>query len=126
MNIIENIKEIRKEKGISHEAMAFNLGITQAAYTKIEKSDTKLSVDRLFKIAEILEVSVEKLLNLNAKSFHQEIHDNENVTAISHQQVENLHQDNHKLTQDLLTSKNEQIEILKEQILLLKEKSGNS
>ena len=35
--VINRIKEIRKEKGISHEAMAFDLGISQVAYSKIEK-----------------------------------------------------------------------------------------
>ena len=122
MDILENIKELRKEKGISHEAMAHNLGITQTAYSKIEKKETKLSVDRLFKIAEILEVSVEQILNLKAKSFHQEIHSNAQVTAISHQQVDNLYQDNHKLMKELLSSKDEQIKNLKEQISILKGK----
>lgn len=120
MNVIDNIKEIRKEKGISHDAMALNLGITQAAYSKIEKNETKLSVERLFKIAEILEVSVEKLLNLDSKSFHQNIHDNDQVTAISHQQVDNLYQDNHNLTQELLNAKNSLIEKQQEEINFLR------
>ena len=40
-DILENIKELRKEKGISHEAMAQKLGKTQTAYTKIQKKQTK-------------------------------------------------------------------------------------
>ena len=51
MDILSNIREIRKEKGISHEAMAVNLGIGQAAYTKLESKETKLKVDRVYKIA---------------------------------------------------------------------------
>lgn len=85
MEVIDRIKQIRIEKGISHEAMAYNLGISQTAYTKIEKNETKLTVDRLFKIAEILEVKVEDLLNTETKKYIQDIHDNETVTAISHQ-----------------------------------------
>uniref|UniRef100_UPI00404888C5 helix-turn-helix domain-containing protein n=1 Tax=Flavobacterium sp. TaxID=239 RepID=UPI00404888C5 len=54
-NVIEKIKDIRKEKGYSHEYMAHMLDISQVAYSKIEKQETKLSVERLFKIAEILE-----------------------------------------------------------------------
>jgi DNA-binding XRE family transcriptional regulator len=34
MDVIKNIKTIRMHKGISHEAMALNLGISQTAYTK--------------------------------------------------------------------------------------------
>jgi len=32
------------------------LDISQVAYSKIEKNETKLTVERLFKIAEILEL----------------------------------------------------------------------
>lgn len=113
MDIIENIKTIRKNKGISHEAMALNLGITQAAYTKLEHNETKLTVDRLYKIAEILEVKVEDLLQVEPKSFHQEIHNNKQVTAISHQQVENLYQENISTYEKLIQSKDEQIALLK-------------
>ena len=51
-NIIEKIKDIRKSKGYSHEYMAHKLEMSQPAYSKIEKNETVLSVDRLFKIAE--------------------------------------------------------------------------
>jgi transcriptional regulator with XRE-family HTH domain len=113
MDIINNIKTVRKNKGISHEAMAFNLGITQAAYTKLERSETKLTVDMLYKIAEILEVKIEDLLQVEPKSFHQEIHNNKQVTAISHQQVENLYQSNLSTYEKLLTAKDKQIALLK-------------
>ena len=56
--VVEKIKDIRKNKGYSHEYMAHELDISQVAYSKIEKLETKLSVERLFKIAEILEVKV--------------------------------------------------------------------
>ena len=37
MDVIENIRSLRKHKGISHEAMAANLDISQTAYTKLER-----------------------------------------------------------------------------------------
>jgi len=114
MDIIENIRTIRKNKGISHEAMAANLGISQTAYTKLEMGETKLTVDRLYKIADILEIEVENLLNINPKSFHQEIYNNKSVTAISQQQFENLYQENKEIYEMLIKSKDEQIALLKE------------
>ena len=81
MEIIENIKKIRANKGISHEAMAANLGMSQAAYTKLERKETKLTVDRLYDIAKILEVKVEDLMNFKQGSFRQDIYNNETVTA---------------------------------------------
>lgn len=110
MDVLDNIKEIRKEKGISHEAMAVNLGISQTAYTKLENKETKLTVDRLYKIAEILEVKIEDLLKLQEnKVYNQDLKD----YSIGHQQVENLYQENKDVYEKLLQSKDEQIALLK-------------
>jgi transcriptional regulator with XRE-family HTH domain len=116
MDVIDNIRRIRKHKGFSHEAMAIDLGISQAAYTKIENGDTKLTVDRLQEIAEILEVTLGDLLELESQSFHQEIHNNESVTAISHQKVETLYQENREVYEKLIATKDEQIALLKEML----------
>jgi len=48
--------------------MANMLDISQAAYTKIERYQTKLPFDRMYKIAEILEVDVSDLLNIKIAS----------------------------------------------------------
>ena len=53
VNVINKIREFRKKKGYSHEYMAHELNMSQVAYSKIEKSETKLSVERLYRIAEI-------------------------------------------------------------------------
>lgn len=118
--VLEKIKKIRIEKGISHEAMAYNLGITQAAYTKIEKNETKLSVDRLYRIAEILEVEVSDLLGIEIqKVYKQEFNDN----AHNYQDFQNLYQENKEMYQELLKAKDEQIAMLKEMIKELKNKT---
>ena len=70
-NIIKRIKEIRKEKGISHDAMAFDLGISQVAYSKIEKNETKLTLERLYKIADILNTKIYDLLGLEINKIYQ-------------------------------------------------------
>ncbi|BAU51939.1 helix-turn-helix domain-containing protein [Mucilaginibacter gotjawali] len=56
-NIGEKIRLKRLEKRLSQENMAFDLDISQAAYSKIELGQTDLTVRRIFAIAEILEVS---------------------------------------------------------------------
>jgi len=116
MDVIENIRNIRKHKGYSHEAMAAGLEISQAAYTKIERRETKLTVDRLQKIAEILDVKLGDLLEVEPQSFHQEIHNNKSVTAISHQKVETLYAENREVYEKLLAAKDEQIALLKEML----------
>ncbi|WP_421751344.1 helix-turn-helix domain-containing protein [Croceimicrobium sp.] len=60
--ILKNIRQLRTNKGYSQEYMAFKLGISQSTYARIENCDLKLSLNRLFQIAEVLEIRVCKLL----------------------------------------------------------------
>lgn len=92
---------LRKNRSISHEAMATNLDLSQAAYSKIEKGETKLSIERIYKIAEILDSSVEELMGFQSK-YSQEIKDNEHFTVIAHQEVENLFQENKQISDKLI------------------------
>lgn len=64
MNTIEKIKRIRIEKGYTQEYMAEKLFIDTVNYGRIERGQSKLTIDRLFKIAEILNVKVEDLLKV--------------------------------------------------------------
>ena len=108
--IINKIREIRKDRGYSHEYMAHLLDISQVAYSKIEKNETKLTVERLFKIAEILEAKIEDILDIKAdKVYKQDIKDN----SIGHQEIQNMYQDNKEVYEKLIASKDEQIALLK-------------
>lgn len=91
--IIEKIKNIRRYKGFSHEYMAMQLNISQVAYSKIERLETKLSVERLFKIAEILEVSVWDILNIQHNNQYSQMI-KETLTFYLQQQTENLDKEN--------------------------------
>jgi transcriptional regulator with XRE-family HTH domain len=109
-NIIEKIQNIRKRKGYSHEYMALKLEMSQPAYSKIEKNETVLSVDRLFKIAEILETPIVDILDINPNTiYQQELHDN----SVGNQGFQNLYQDNKEYV--------EKIELLYEARLLDKD-----
>ena len=58
--MILNRKKIRKTREIkdySQEYVAEKLGISQTAYSKLENGQTNISVKRLIKLAEILEIS---------------------------------------------------------------------
>ena len=58
----EKIKEFRKKKGLNQGDVAEMLSISQSAYAKIENGHTSLDINRLFKLAEFLEVTVNDLL----------------------------------------------------------------
>jgi transcriptional regulator with XRE-family HTH domain len=101
--------------------MAYDLGISQVAYSKLEKNETKLNIDRLYKIAEILNTKISDLLGLEInKIYQQEFKDN----SKNYQEIQNIYQENKEIIEKLLLSKNEQINLLKEQILLLTQKTN--
>lgn len=64
MNIIgQRIKKLREEKGITQEAMALQLDVTQSNYGRLEKDDRRLNVVKLLKIVRILDVNINYLFN---------------------------------------------------------------
>lgn len=89
--VIKKIKEVRKQKGYSHEYIAHALDISQVAYSKLEKNETKLTVERLYNLAEILEVHVGDLLDI--KSTNQFNQTNKENTTGYLQQTANFYQD---------------------------------
>ena len=111
--IIEKIAQYRNRKGYTYENMADELELTTAAYRKIETGETKLSVERLFRISNILETPIDELLDLDKNHFIQNNYNNESIVS---QRIENFYQENKEITEKLLQAKDEQIVLLKEQL----------
>jgi transcriptional regulator with XRE-family HTH domain len=61
----EKIRTIRELKGIKQETLATLLGISQTAYSKIERNESDISLTRLSQIAEQLGVKEEDILTLD-------------------------------------------------------------
>lgn len=57
-----NIAYYRKLKNLTQEALAEAIDIDQTHLSKIERAAVGISLDNLFKIAEVLEIDVYKLL----------------------------------------------------------------
>jgi len=60
-----NIRKIRESKSYTQDYIAVKLAISQNAYSKIELGYTKITVERLFQIAQILDVDPIDLISLN-------------------------------------------------------------
>lgn len=60
-----NIRRTRESKNYTQDYIAVKLAISQNAYSKIELGYTKITVERLFQIAQILEVDPIDLLSLD-------------------------------------------------------------
>lgn len=98
--VIAKIKDLRIAKGYSHENMAHMLDISQVAYTKLERNQTKLTVERLFKIAEILDTPVGDLLDIQPNNqFNQT---NRETSTGYLQQIENFYQENKDQNQKIV------------------------
>lgn len=109
--ILDKIKDTRKKRGYSHDNMATELQISQAAYTKIEKGETKLTVERLYEIATILNVSIVDILDVNPNTiFNQDNKDN----AIG--QVVNQSKESKDAYEKLISSLKEEISFLREML----------
>lgn len=62
--IAHQIRKVREHKNLSQEYLASKIGISQNAYSKIELGYSKITLDRLFHIANLLEMDACDLVAL--------------------------------------------------------------
>jgi len=74
---IERITQYRKAKGLTQKQMADKLGIASVNYGKIENGKTELTLSRLTRIANVLDVNLITLLwpDYNDSKFNQRLVD---------------------------------------------------
>lgn len=111
----QRIKMFRETRNYTQEHMAEVLKISQRAYSSIENGQTQLTVERLFEIAEALQVNIGDIIGSeNQYTYHNNF--NNNATQNKGNLVFN--QDNFKeqrqLYERLLKSKDEEIQFLKD------------
>lgn len=61
----ENIRKIRRAKDYTQEYMAFEMGISQKAYSDIENSKVKINLDILTKISTVLSISPSDICSIS-------------------------------------------------------------
>lgn len=67
MNIAENIKNIREEKSLKQIEVANHIGVDKSAYSKIEKGIRAVSVEELYKMAQLFNSTTDDILNYDGK-----------------------------------------------------------
>lgn|SRR5690554_1065981 len=118
-NYIQNIKKIREDKGLSQEYMAMKLGISQSTYTKVERGEVNLYVDRLLKIIKIFDVGLAKIFDEDKQNmFTVNSYDSSSNTNL--QVVENMYNDNKDVVNKLQNVFEEENKHLKEEIAFLR------
>ena len=121
MNIGENIKNLRELKNYSQSAMAKMLEVSQKTYSNIEMSGNKITVELIEKIAKILNVSFNKVLELNAEAILNNTNQTGGISQLNAApSTNNLGEKNFEIYEKLILEKDEVITSLKEMITLLK------
>lgn len=59
----DNLKTIRKGKGLSQKQVALKLGVVESCYANWEQGRTEPSISMLRKLCEIFFVSIDELIN---------------------------------------------------------------
>lgn len=117
VEVRDRIRKIRQLREYSQEYMGEQLGITQKGYSAIETGEAPLTLERLEKIAEILEIEIPKLLSFDEK-----------MLFYNYQHSNNTFYGNNSAGSALVKQLQEEVTFLKEQIKKLHEiidKLGN-
>jgi transcriptional regulator with XRE-family HTH domain len=70
--IISNIKKLRELKGISRLTIAKKMNMSVSGYSKIERGEIELTVNKFSKIAEIIDHSVYEIMGFDSNNIQIE------------------------------------------------------
>lgn len=63
----QNIRKIRRDRDLTQEYMAFEMGISQKAYSDIENSKVKINLEILTKVSSILDIKPSDICSISHK-----------------------------------------------------------
>jgi transcriptional regulator with XRE-family HTH domain len=117
MGAIHNkIKMLRSQNGLTQQEMADKMNMHLKTWQKIENGVTKLDIDRLKQIAEVLETTIEDLINVEEGVYINEIKNNDvgfNNSTITIQHKSEIES---QLYERLLTEKDLKIQNMEKEI----------
>lgn len=73
MTLNHKIRQLRLNKNLTQLYVAEELGIDAANYSRLERGETHVTVERIIKIAEIFEVDLSDLLVINKEKTHTKL-----------------------------------------------------
>jgi len=110
---------VRESRGYSQEYIASKLGLDQSSYSRLESNQTRLDVDTLTKLADVLGVPASELLTSEPAVVN--FAPNQGTQGIGH--IENFYSFQKDLVEKVINSKDQEIASLKEVITdLVKDK----
>jgi len=91
----QNIRKIRRDRDLTQEYMAFEMGISQKAYSDIENSKVKINLEILTKVSNILDIKPSEICSISHKCGTNDYEDKYNEL------IEYMKQNNIALPKDL-------------------------
>ena len=122
--LANRIRKARELADITQAGMAKELGISQQQYSALEKGETKLSKERLEKIAEILGTTPEKIVEFDEKVFFGNVEGN-NFHDNSVGNVNHIHENHTKEIKEIYEARIADLKQENERLHTLLEKSLN-
>ena len=92
--IVENIKKFRELKNLTRDEIASKLEMSLSGYSKLERGDVELTISKLYRLAEVLEVDVSQILNFDASQVFNLT--NNSVANVIAKDQHNHYQDEYK------------------------------
>jgi transcriptional regulator with XRE-family HTH domain len=60
--VVNNIRKLRELRGLTREAVAYEMDISPSGYSKIERGEVEISLHRLFVLERVLQFDLMQLL----------------------------------------------------------------
>jgi transcriptional regulator with XRE-family HTH domain len=79
--IADNIKKFRELKNVTRDQMAADLEMSLSGYGKLERGEVDITINKLYKISDILEVSVSQMMNFDVSNIFN-VHGNQTVNGV--------------------------------------------
>jgi transcriptional regulator with XRE-family HTH domain len=116
-----NIKKRRELKGLRQQDMADKLCMNIRSYQNLESGNTRLDIERLEKIAGVLETNIEELLKTGEYYIHQEVNDTGSTSGFSTTGDVYNYEAKQEIMDELLAAKDGEINLQREEIQTLKD-----
>lgn len=116
MKVGSKIRKIRELRNYSQAFMAAELGIAQRSYSSIELDETSPTLERLEKIASVLQVSVRDMLLFDPEMLFLSPQKEENANLLLLEKEFSALLQILELKEEILMLKNKEIELLKSRL----------
>jgi len=114
--VAAKIHEIRTQKNILQSAVAESLDISQNAYSMLENGTTRITIQKIFMLAEYFKVPVSKILDICEKTSYDLQINNQAIEQINPQSTDTNSQFYERIIDGLnktIASQSETIDLLK-------------